>query len=211
MILDLFCGAGGASLGYHRAGITDIVGVDIEAQPHYPFHFIQANALSNQWSLMDVDFVHASPPCQRYSVLTPVDNDHPDLVAETRNMLKEWGVPYVMENVPSAPMRRDLMLCGSMFGLQVQRHRIFEFGNGAVIPPALECNHEWSAGRPVTVTGNPNGPTYSDKHSLKYRDAAHAAELMEMPYGMPNRAYTEAIPPAYTHYIGVCSPVCVTA
>jgi DNA (cytosine-5)-methyltransferase 1 len=200
-VLDLFCGAGGAAMGYHRAGFDEIVGVDIEPQPNYPFTFIQGDALKPAVDLDAFDLIHASPPCQAFSVATPENHDHPDLVDETRQLLA--GRPSVIENVWQAPLRRDIRLCGSMFGLQVQRHRAFELSRfGLVLTPA--CNHkEWAEGRPVTVAGHVDGPQGRfAKHHLGVASADHAADLMGMPRGMPMASYTEAIPPAYTEYIG---------
>src|SRR4051794_16680153 len=119
-LLDLFCGAGGCSVGYHRAGF-DVVGIDIAPQPHYPFEFIQADALTALdlfgMRIGDFDAVHASPPCQSYSVscnYRPENRTkYPDLVAPTRELLYEIGLPYVIENVPGAPLHSPIMLCGS--------------------------------------------------------------------------------------------------
>lgn len=132
-VLDLFCGAGGAAMGLHRAWPgAKIVGVDIKTQPRYPFTFIQADAMT--FPLDGFDFVWASPPCQRYTQmlnhgLTPRAK-HPDLVARTRERLSI--VPHIIENVMSAPIRRDVVLCGEMFGLRVIRHRAFECSFGVV-------------------------------------------------------------------------------
>src|SRR5512139_314282 len=142
-ILDLFCGAGGAAVGYHRAGF-DVVGVDINPQPNYPFEFVQADAL---WALQqlqvgslldyhlsDFDAIHASPPCQRYSTATKrngTELEHPDLIGPTRELLQATGLPYVIENVVGAPLRDSILLCGSWFalgadGYRLKRHRLFE-------------------------------------------------------------------------------------
>ncbi len=201
--LDLFCGAGGASTGYHLAGV-EMRGVDIKPQPYYPFWFLKADAIEYMKSMTEeYDFIHASPPCQAYSIASPAVHNHPDLVGLTRDWLVALGMPYVIENVIRAPMRRDLMLCGSMFGLEVQRHRIFEFGCGMSIdveqPP---CNHQWKEGRPWSVVGNAGGTlAKSETHSFKYRDMAHAQELMEMPWVETRKGLTEAIPPVYTEFI----------
>ena len=120
VLVDLFCGGGGCSVGYARAGF-EVVGVDIAPQPHYPFQFHQADALG--WLLrIDPELVaviHASPPCPRYSVLRHANvtkgSDHPDLVGATRDLLNATGLPWVMENVPGAPMHPAVVLCGSMF------------------------------------------------------------------------------------------------
>ena len=146
-ILDLFCGAGGAAMGYHNAGF-DLVGVDIEPQPNYPFTFIEYDAIAfleefgsllhRRW-----DAIHASPPCQAYSVATKWRGDpssHPDLLEPTRDLLEEIGLPWVIENVPGAPMTPDVVLCGSMFDLQVRRHRLF-LSNVPIFDLMPSCRH----------------------------------------------------------------------
>jgi DNA (cytosine-5)-methyltransferase 1 len=198
-LLDLFCGAGGAAMGYHLAGFTEIVGVDIEPQPNYPFDFIQADVMSMS-SLGEFDLIHASPPCQRYSTMTLHALNYPDLIDQVRIMLEMSGRPYVIENVEGAPIMAHLKLCGSMFGLDVQRHRLFELsGFPLVLSPA--CNHKaWKGGRPWTVTGSGGGGKFA--HSWKPESADHYADLMGMPRGMSKSEYSEAIPPAYTKFIG---------
>ena len=140
LILDLVCGAGGAGMGYHQAGF-DVLGVDVNPQPNYPFPFIQGDALAIGGPLLAtgrIDAVHASPPCQAYSRITKMHGTqakHPDLVDATRGILLAAGVPYVIENVEGAPLHAPVTLCGSMFGLgavvagqprQLRRHRLFE-------------------------------------------------------------------------------------
>ena len=125
-LLDLFCGAGGASMGYHRAGF-EVEGVDIKPQPHYPFKFYQADAL--EFPLEGYDAYHASPPCQRYTLMQNIvksEQEHPDLIAPIRERFVEVGKPYVIENVYKAPLNGHLRLCGTMFGLRIIRHRFFE-------------------------------------------------------------------------------------
>ena len=128
--LDLFCCAGGASMGLHRAGF-EVVGVDIRPQPRYPFAFFQGDAL--KFPLDGFDFIWASPPCQAHTAMKTMHNakPHDDLIPETRDRLKASGIPYVIENVVGAPLSGTFMLCGTMFGLGVedadlQRHRLFE-------------------------------------------------------------------------------------
>lgn len=205
-LLDLFCGAGGAAMGYHQAGFTDIVGVDINPQPEYPFEFVQANAMeaATMFDFDDFDLVHASPPCQRYSTATLNPDDWPDLVDATRAMLtddRHGANAWVIENVIGAPIRPDLLLCGSMFGLQVQRHRLFELSWHVWNPPV--CRHEWdtSHGRPWTITGDLHGPEQVFPHSAK--PSKHdAAYLMGMDWVTDHHSVVEAIPPAYTKFIG---------
>jgi DNA (cytosine-5)-methyltransferase 1 len=126
-VLDLFCGAGGASMGYHRAGF-EVVGVDLVPQPHYPFVFVQADALT--YPLDGFEVVVASPPCPGYSRATAFHRGarakHPLLIEPIRERFKAQGVPYVIENVEGAPLLHPILLCGTMFGLRSIRHRLFE-------------------------------------------------------------------------------------
>ena len=209
-LLDLFCGAGGAAMGYHQAGFDDIVGVDIVPQPNYPFEFVLGDALDPMacYGGERFDLIHASPPCQAYSTATPSGNSHPELIEPTRRLLESTGRPYVIENVIGAPIRPDLKLCGSMFGLEVQRHRLFEFGEWFIWNPPT-CDHKWKDGRPWSVVGNAGGrkPWHqrtqkSLTHSFKYKDLEHARDLMGMPWVQTTREVTEAIPRAYTKFIG---------
>lgn len=170
-LLDLFCKAGGAAVGYWRAGF-DVIGVDIEPQPHYPFPFWQADALQILSTVRrgDVDAIHASPPCQAFSALRNMKNakeDHVDLLTPARLLLARTGVPFVIENVPGAPMRRDFVLCGTMFGLgtadaQLRRHRWFEvsFRPSALVPP---CSHTRT--KCVEVYGHPSWRRLSRPHT----------------------------------------------
>lgn len=205
-LLDLFCCEGGAAAGYHAAGF-DVIGVDIEARPNYPYPFIQGDALAPPVRWSDFAAVHASPPCQHYSAATKATgnpDDHPDLVAPTRAMLEETGLPYVIENVVGAPVRRDLMLCGSMFGLDVQRHRLFELGGWLLWGGAPPCRH-YEHDTIYDVTGGAGGPNQTRRHwngrTVKYHNADHARELMSMPWAT-RYGCTQAIPPAYTEFIG---------
>ncbi len=168
-LLDLFSGAGGAAMGYHRAGF-DVVGVDIKPQPRYPFEFHQADALEYVAAHgHEFDVIHASPPCQRYSRATRMsgtEENHPDLLQPSIDALEKTGKPYVVENVPGAPMKNYLMLCGTMFGLRVFRHRLFVIKPQIMFSPFV-CNHydrSSNGGRNgdqkhpdaefITVTGN---------------------------------------------------------
>ncbi len=196
-LLDLFCGAGGAAMGYHQAGFTDIVGVDIVPQPNYPFTFIQADALEPPVRLDDFDLIHASPPCQRWSTARHSDN-HPDLVGKTQEYLEIIGRPFVIENVPQAPLRRDVILCGSQFGLDIKRHRVFETSFGPLL--VSPCNHQWAdPDAPYLVAGHGGGWNLNHRN---FRTLTHAKELMGMDWITHRREVTEAIPPAYTKYIG---------
>jgi len=192
-LLDLFCCAGGASVGYARAGF-EVVGVDIDPQPHYPFEFHQADALT--FDLFGFDAIAASPPCQRYTQAQRIrDNTHPDLVAPIRARLKAFGGPYCIENVPGAPLLKPVELCGAMFGLRVYRHRLFECN--FALKPLVHPEHlapQRKMGRPVRdgesiqVVGNFSGVKL-------------AREAMGIDW-MVRDELREAIPPAYTEYVG---------
>lgn len=207
-LLDLFCGAGGAAVGYHRAGF-EVVGVDIEPQPNYPFEFVQGAAFAalNKTSfLMDFDVIHASPPCQGYSTQTTDQSRHPRLIEPVRDRLTRLGLPYVIENVEGA--RKHLIdpvrLCGSSFGLDLRRHRYFETNWGLEGKP---CDHGWQTprfrsldmsmvrrGRLATVVGVHGHINYEGEFPL--RCAAMGIDWMT------NDELVEAIPPAFTHHIG---------
>lgn len=196
-LLDLFCGAGGAAMGYHRAGF-EVVGVDLNPQPRYPFEFHQADALT--FDIDGFDVIHASPPCQRYSTATAHPERHPDLLGQVRDRLAASGVPWIIENVPGAPIRRDITLCGSMFGLLVRRHRHFESN---VPLTALDCDHR-TQGQPWGVYGDGGGTEIARVGGgSRGRKASQSrwGELMGMPWATPQEI-KEAIPPAYAEYIG---------
>lgn len=132
-LLDLFCGAGGSAVGYARAGF-EVVGVDLKSQPRYPFEFHQADAMT--YPLDGFDAIHASPPCQAYSVAQKLQgNLHPDLIGPTRFRLTESGKPYVIENVVGAPLLKPTLLQGTMFGLRTERKRLFETSFLLPMPP----------------------------------------------------------------------------
>lgn len=197
-LLDLFCGAGGAAMGYHRAGF-DVVGVDIDPQPRYPFEFHHADAMT--FPLDGFDVIHASPPCQAYAVSTRVwlgrAAEHPDLVDPTRDRLSRTGVPWVIENVPGAPLRNPLVLCGTMFdGLRVYRHRLFESDPPLYFPPMHYPHDERVAevGRPV----GDNGWMTVAGHFINVT-AARIAMGIDW---MTKDELADAIPPAYTEWIG---------
>ncbi len=129
-------------MGYYRAGFDDIIGVDIEPMPRYPFHFIQGDALEYLAAHgAEYDVIHASPVCKGYSRLSALwrDREYPDDIAPVRELLRKTGKPYIIENVVGAPLS-GVMLCGSMFGLRVYRHRIFETNPQILLAPA-SCNH----------------------------------------------------------------------
>lgn len=220
-LLDLFCGAGGCAVGYHRAGF-DVVGVDHKPQPRYPFTFIQGDALETLRSIGELfDVIHASPPCQAYTSMRSLGKnagkDAPDLVGPTRELLEQSGKTWVIENVPGSPLNRPLLLCGSMFDLGVRRHRLFE---SSVLVMGQSCQHK--AGWPVAVWGD-GRPSWQEArrerrplavygdHPQGLRDKTYrinrAKTLMEGRYAMGIdwmewKELTQAIPPAYTEFIG---------
>lgn len=148
-LLDLFCGAGGAAMGYHRAGFDEIVGVDIKPMLRYPFAFVQADAFEYlREHGQEFDAIHASPPCQGYSNGTNYNHkqygkkEYPLLIGPTRQMLQEIGRPFCIENVMGAKamLGFTLTLCGTQFGLRVQRHRLFESSH-LIMRPTEPCHH----------------------------------------------------------------------
>ena len=204
-LLDLFCGAGGAAMGYHRAGF-DVYGVDINPQPNYPFEFVQADAMTFPFDGFDA--IHASPPCQRYSAAANIHDTadtHPDLIPPTRARLERSGVPWVMENVERSTLNTTLILCGSMFGLGVRRHRLFE-SNVVVLTPPCGPHTRWYAsvfgGRCVGRQHITNaGPGFRAQTWDKFDDAGTASQAMGIDW-MTLTELSEAIPPAYTEHIG---------
>lgn len=196
-MLDLFCGAGGAAVGYYRAGFLDITGIDIKPQRNYPFKMIQYDAL-DYLSLRgeEFDFIHASPPCQRYTEMQRVhknEENHPDLIEPTRSALIELGKPYVIENVKGAPLIDAVMLCGTYFGLNIARHRYFESSIDLfeIHPP---CNHK----------GLYSKWRWEDKSNPdNWRDErGKLSAAMGVDWFMTRPEVREAIPPAYTEHLG---------
>ncbi len=199
-LLDLFSGAGGAAMGYYQAGFEDITGIDIAPQKRYPFRFIQCDALEYLAEHgHKYDFIHASPPCQRYSECTPPQyrNNHPDLIGITRELLIQTEKPFVIENVENARslLKSPVMLCGSMFELDIWRHRYFEmFPNNVILTPA--CDH---SRRPVLITGTTRRtPVNGGRFEYSAQDCRNASGL----HWMTRKEMDEAIPPAYTKFIG---------
>jgi len=197
-LLDLFCGAGGATKGYQCAGFY-VVGVDIKPQPHYcGDEFIQGDAieaLRSGW-LVDIDAIHASPPCQAHTRAQKLrGRSHPDLIAAVRKELYEMGLPWVIENVVGAPLRNPALLCGTMFGLRVYRHRLFE--TSFPVPFQMHPAHhrqQVKMGRPVQE-GDVIQPVGN------FAGAEYARRAMDTPW-MTQQEMREAIPPAYTEWIG---------
>ena len=191
--LDLFCCAGGASMGLHRAGF-DVIGVDIEPQPHYPFEFRQADAL--KYPLDGFDLIWASPPCQAHTLCQRIrNNDHPDLIGSIRQRLYASNAHYVIENVVGAPLIGPIELCGAMFGLRTYRHRLFECSFPVSTPP--HPAHEV----PTKKMGRPPNPGEFIHVVGNFSGINQAREAMGIQW-MPRNKLREAIPPAYSEYLG---------
>lgn len=202
--LDLFCCQGGATKGLQQAGYH-VTGVDIEPQPRYcGDHFVQDDAMAwlrdERGSLDSFDLIWASPPCQRYSELTPLAsrNDHADLLPSVASLLRAQSVPYILENVECARhlLQSPVKLCGSMFGLDVWRHRYFELGNTSAFFLLPSCDHSF---QPVVVSGRgmrmtPDGHRWSGSKAQECRDAM-CIDWMNRP------GLREAIPPAYSKFL----------
>ncbi len=221
-LLDLFCGAGGCSEGYRRAGFA-LYGIDNGPKPlrHYPFPYICMDALeamdrllrgegltfSNGETLFLADFAafHASPPCQKWSNMTKRwarQDGHPDLIIPARISLINFCKPYVIENIEGAPLLDPVMLCGSMFGAwavertyQLRRHRIFETSFETPFAPA-SCSH---SGLALPVYGHAGGSSKRD--GLKFPGTDAWREGMGIDW-MTGNELAEAIPPCFTEYIG---------
>lgn len=204
LLLDLFCGAGGAAKGYIDAGF-DVVGIDIAPQPDYPGRFEQWDALEflKDWG-HDFDVIHASPPCQASSALTKGTNkgrEYVNLIPETRHLLAGFFVPTIIENVQGSDLRRDMTLCGEMFGLGVIRHRYFELDGFTFTPPA----HRKHRGR---VRGWRHGEYFDGPYLAVHGEGGGKGTVAEWQVAMGidwtsnRKSIAEAIPPAYTEYIG---------
>lgn len=202
--LDLFCGAGGAAKGYHdgftAAGFdVEIVGVDIKPQPNYPYTFVQFDAMDFPLDDWYFDFIHASPPCQTWTAYRRRPNhvgEYPELVSLTRARLAAAGVQYVIENVPGAPLHGAVQLCGSSFGLDVRRHRLFETSCPVMVPP---CDHGRQLPRFPAATNRTNLRKTVEvgvwRIPLSVQRAAMGIDWMTL------EELSEAIPPAYTAYL----------
>jgi DNA (cytosine-5)-methyltransferase 1 len=212
-VLDLFCGAGGASMGYYMAGF-DVVGVDNKAHKDYPFPMIIQDALElTPAYLQKFDLVHASPPCQPFTSLMKLaqaqgkTTNKPDLLEPTRHLLRASGVHYIIENVVGAPLINPVQLCGSSFGLEVRRHRLFE---SFLKLEGSKCDHK-TQGKPIGVYGSmgdqlqgknnkTGGYVYGGRTANTVEEARHA---MGIGWNMKWSDLVEAIPPAYTEYLGL--------
>jgi DNA (cytosine-5)-methyltransferase 1 len=201
-MLDLFCCQGGGAKGYALAGFDHIDGWDIAPQPRYPFHFQLGNALllDPSWIARNYDAVHASPPCQFHTRAWKLQKrEHPQLIAPTRNLLEASGLPYVIENVEGArdELRDPALLCGDMepFAIETYRHRLFETNWGFLAP-----EHHAHTKRTAKM-GRAAGPDEFMHIVGNFSGVDRAREIMAMPWA--NRdGLREAIPPAYTEFIG---------
>lgn len=202
LLLDLFCGAGGAGEGYRRAGF-DILGVDVSEEPNYPGPSVRADALEflATADLSRFDVVHASPPCQRFTAYrrrgAGVGESYPDLIAPVREALMATGKPWVIENVPGAPLRYPVQLCGSSFGLDVRRHRLFECSEPLMVPM---CEHGSQLPRFPCATNRSNLRCTVEigvwRIPLAVQQAAMGIDWMTLP------ELSQAVPPAYTQHVG---------
>lgn len=186
LAIDLGCCAGGASMGLSRAGF-ELLGVDIEPQPEYPFRFIQADALEFDFSA--ADFVWASPNCQPFSVGTAgirkQGKVYPDWLPQIRQRLQQSGLPYIIENVPGAPLLNPIRLWGQQFGLSLVRCRLFESNLLLLAPPPAPQPAEF-----FTVAGHQKGTLQEWQ------------EAMQMPWVSEKRKLSQAVPPAYSECLG---------
>ncbi len=207
-LLDLFCGAGGCSVGYTLAGF-EVVGVDHKPQPRYPFEFVQGDALEYLAAHgHEFDAIHASPPCQSHvKGLAAVNRargrvlGHVDLIGETRGLLDATGKPWAIENVEGSPLRRPIRLCGSSFGLSVRRHRLFESNKFLF---GLDCLHGRQREAKYPTNWRPNGERRLARVVQVYGQAA-GTHLWPAAMGidwMTRDELAQAIPPAYTRFIG---------
>lgn len=211
-MVDLYCGAGGASVGYERAGFA-VVGVDIRWQPRYPFPFFHADALSDPRVvdlLHQAAVVHASPPCQYWSSMGPIAARSRksitaapvDLIAPTRELIRRSGSrAYVIENVERAPLVNAVTLCATSFGRPMRRHRLFESNRMLLVPP---CAHEAFARVLVSADSRAKGPTRFVANyggTRQAGDGARRRAAMEIDW-MTREELAEAIPPYYTELLG---------
>lgn len=203
-LLDLYCGVGGASAGYEEAGFT-VTGIDIKHGKRYPYEYIRGDVLHYLLDLKflrSFDVIHASPPCQTHSITQHLRNaqgkstNKLDLIPQTRAALIASGKPYVIENVPGSPLIDPVQLCGSSFGLQVRRHRLFESNMKL---KGSECSHK-SQGRPIGVYGSLNDEIPQGGKTATTIEEAKMA--MRIDWAIWTEL-VEAIPPVYTKYLGL--------
>lgn len=200
-LLDLFCCQGGAAKGYADAGF-DVIGIDIEPQPRFPYPFVLGDAIEQGRQLLSTgrfSAVHASPPCQAHTLAQRIQNrEHPDLIPATRQLLEESGLPYIIENVEGSPLLDPVMLCGGMFPqLAVYRHRLFESNIPLTVPahpehvaPLRKMGRRPEPGDFMHVVGNFSG-------------VEQARAAMGGVDWMSRDGLRESIPPAYTEFLGI--------
>ena len=202
-LLDLFCGVGGASAGYDAVGF-EVHGVDLKHGRRYPFTYKRADVLDvlqDHDYLQQFDVIHASPPCQTHSITQHLRNaqgkstSKVDLIPQTRAALIASGKPYIIENVPGSPLIDPIQLCGSSFGLKVRRHRLFETNMPLV---GSKCDHK-TQGRPIGVYGSLNDQIPGGGKTAT--TISEARQAMGMEWAIWTEL-VEAIPPAYTKYLG---------
>lgn len=213
-ILDLYCCAGGAAKGYEDAGF-EVVGVDIEPQPNYPFEHHVADAIEfTRANWREFDAIHASPPCQAFSkTKTLHDNEHPDLIEPTREVLNETGLPWVIENVVGAPLVNPIRLSGQHFGmiaedvdgvpLKLVRHRLFESNIFLTPPQEFHANKHMQT---ASVYGAGGGwtPRHRDNPERRGGYIPHInviKELLGIDW-MTKRELSQSIPPKFTEWVG---------
>jgi DNA (cytosine-5)-methyltransferase 1 len=186
-------------MGLARAGF-DVVGVDLVRQANYPFPFVQANALEPPFDLGEFDLIWASPVCKGYSITAKLwpGREHPMLIPETRAMLKASGVPYVIENVVGAPLVNPLRLCGTMFGLRVFRHRLFESSFWMMEPSHAAHRGTTNSSRAYSTFDSGADMICLAGHNFRRTDGAKA---MEIDWHTTRDELAQAIPPAYSEYI----------
>ena len=201
-LLDLFCGAGGASMGYAMAGF-EVTGIDVKHGRRYPFTYIRGDVKDylDKEFLDQFDVIAASPPCQTHSstkhlrVAQGKSTNKIDMIPEVREALIASGKPYVIENVPGAPLINPIQLCGSAFGLKVRRHRLFESN---LKLQGTACLHK-EQGKPVGIYGSMRDEIPGGGHTAKTMPEAEQAMGIDwMIWG----ELVESIPPAYTKFIG---------
>lgn len=220
-LLDLYSGAGGCAKGYHRAGF-DVVGVDIVQQNNYPYPFSRDDAINTmelliaggavvtdcgqELSLKDFAAVHASPPCQKYSQVNRRQHlqgrEYPDLIPQTRHLLERMGLPWVIENVESAPLRNCIRLCGTSFGLPIRRHRLFE---SSVMLLTIPCNHARFKEQIYPTCFQKKGAARRKSSVVQCYGNTAGVKLWPAALGidwMNRHEMSQAIPPAYTEFVG---------
>jgi DNA (cytosine-5)-methyltransferase 1 len=198
-LLDLYCGGGGASFGYEQAGF-EVIGVDLNKQPKYRGEFIQADAIDFlKAHYSEFDIIHASPPCQAYSMASmqfrKKGKNYPDLIEITRSELIKTGLPYVIENVPGAPLINPILLCGTMFGIPTYRHRFFE--SNFIIKQPEHPKH--------TVKNAPMGRKPVNGDYIQYVGHFSGVNLVREFTGLHwlgQKELSQSIPPQYTKYVG---------